>query len=427
MPPASGLFLEVHLFAVSNDTTHKEPRHWEWLKLYIDKEDNEVGFKNTPSPHYRPVITTVAAADILMTVEKLSHRRLVHHTLSQLYREGWISDTPSTVPVRRARAVPSWDLQIHRGSDLLVMNLSSTECAIPTGPLGPGPLSKSAQRIALAHFHTDLADLHVPVRFDQDAETQTINLWFESTYDLRNALASPEAPSVGLFPTVPFSDPRWLLTNPGGSCPNYRFSLRFGDALDFQPTFMAEPECSALLESLRMIPFKRLSHMRRGQRVFEPREVAYFVKDLSNTSYTYSGKTIQGVDVRVSPALVELWNRVEHGTQMQFNSVLINHYRDGNDSVGWHSDDEPLYGLDGTPVACLSLGATRTLLIRRKEDHKEKLCLPVTSGSLYVMSKYFQHTWEHAIPKQRPSTESRISLTFRSVSSPPPVSPQSSP
>ena len=78
-------------------------------------------------------------------------------------------------------------------------------------------------------------------------------------------------------------------------------ALRFGDALDFQPPFMTASEQTPLFESLKVIPYRRLSHLRRGQPVYEPREVAYFVKGDLPRSYTYSGKTIQGVDVAMTP------------------------------------------------------------------------------------------------------------------------------
>lgn len=100
-----------------------------------------------------------------------------------------------------------------------------------------------------------------------------------------------------------------------------------------------------------------------------------------------------------------------------FNSVLCNHYRDGNDSVDWHSDDEPELG-DKPFIASVSLGATRTFQLRHKSDrHVAATELPLSHGSLLLMTGEVQHHWQHRVPKlaQSQACTARVNLTFRVV------------
>jgi alkylated DNA repair dioxygenase AlkB len=103
---------------------------------------------------------------------------------------------------------------------------------------------------------------------------------------------------------------------------------------------------------------------------------------------------------------------VEH-TQVSFNHVLINRYRDGSDSIGLHADDEPELGLDPI-VATMSLGATRRFVLKPRRarfgpDHS----LDVEHGSLLVMGGACQRHYVHGVPRQAGVTGERISLTFR--------------
>lgn len=97
----------------------------------------------------------------------------------------------------------------------------------------------------------------------------------------------------------------------------------------------------------------------------------------------------------------------------QPNAALLNYYRNGADSMGWHADDEPEMGREPT-VAILSLGATRDLRFRRRDDHKTVLNAKLDAGSLLLMSGNIQHQWQHALPKRANAGE-RISCTFRKI------------
>lgn len=113
------------------------------------------------------------------------------------------------------------------------------------------------------------------------------------------------------------------------------------------------------------------------------------------------------------PLLGRLRQRVSAFCHTAFNSVLVNYYRDGQDSMGWHSDDEPELG-NRPVIASLSLGASRFFHFRHKQTratHKIEL----TPGSLLVMADDTQQHWQHAIHKSSRPLGSRVNLTFRSV------------
>lgn len=131
--------------------------------------------------------------------------------------------------------------------------------------------------------------------------------------------------------------------------------------------------------------------------------------------YVYSG--IRNEPAPWTPAVLELKRRVEAASRARFNSVLLNRYRNGFDSMGWHADDEPELGAEPV-IASLSLGATRVFDLRHNETgvtHAYRL----TNGSLLVMRGRTQHAWRHRVPKEPAVRGERINLTFRWVSAPP--------
>lgn len=94
--------------------------------------------------------------------------------------------------------------------------------------------------------------------------------------------------------------------------------------------------------------------------------------------------------------------------------MLLNYYRDGQDSMGWHSDDEPELRRDPL-VASLSLGGSRRFDLRRKGQTRIAHSLELTHGSLLVMRGATQHHWQHQVAKTRRSCMPRLNLTFRLV------------
>ena len=127
--------------------------------------------------------------------------------------------------------------------------------------------------------------------------------------------------------------------------------------------------------------------------------------------YVYSGITRQPHQMTV--ALANILRLCEDATSASFNSVLVNLYRDGNDSVSWHADNEEINGSEPV-IASVSLGATRRFDLRHKESG-ETVLVDLEDGSLLVMSGLSQHCWVHQIAKTKSKVGPRINLTFRQV------------
>ena len=96
-----------------------------------------------------------------------------------------------------------------------------------------------------------------------------------------------------------------------------------------------------------------------------------------------------------------------------FNSVLINLYRNGQDSMGWHSDNETVLGKEPV-IASLSLGGTRRFQLKHRRSG-ELVSLDLPHGSCLIMQGRCQADWRHQVPKTRKQVAPRINLTFRTV------------
>jgi alkylated DNA repair dioxygenase AlkB len=149
-----------------------------------------------------------------------------------------------------------------------------------------------------------------------------------------------------------------------------------------------------------------------GKRITTRRKVAW-VGD-PNCSYTYSG--VQKNPQAWTPELIKIKTRFEEMTQTEFNSCLLNLYHDGNDGMGWHSDDEK--ELDAkAPIASLSLGAKRKFAFRHKAS-KSTISLFLENGSALIMHAPTQDYWHHSLLRTKTVQEPRINLTFRKISHP---------
>jgi alkylated DNA repair dioxygenase AlkB len=147
-----------------------------------------------------------------------------------------------------------------------------------------------------------------------------------------------------------------------------------------------------------------------GRKVLQPRLVAW----AGERSYQYSGQTLR--PRQFSPELQAIQDRIASYTGHQFNHVLINRYRDGQDSIGWHSDNERSLGKIPY-IASLSLGAPRHFLVRPKTTNIQSpnLDLLLDHGDLLLMGGNLQQLYQHSIPKQPGLKTARINLTFRTV------------
>jgi alkylated DNA repair dioxygenase AlkB len=165
--------------------------------------------------------------------------------------------------------------------------------------------------------------------------------------------------------------------------------------------FISQLQASLQWEPDELIMFGKLLTMRR--------KVAW-VGDPS-CSYTYSG--VKKNPQNWTPELLLIKSQVEGVAQAEFNSCLLNLYHDGDDGMGWHSDDEK--ELDPhSPIASLSLGATRKFALRHKKD-KETVFLFLENGSALIMYAPTQEYWQHALLKTKTVSEARINLTFRKI------------
>ena len=148
-----------------------------------------------------------------------------------------------------------------------------------------------------------------------------------------------------------------------------------------------------------------------GRKVLTPRLSSWH----GDVPYTYSGLTM--APEPWTPQLLAIRKRVEAVSGTAFNSVLLNLYRDGRDSMGWHSDDEPELGVNPT-IASVSLGETRRFRLRHKTDRNNTVSIDLPDASLRLMSGPLQHHWQHAVPKTSRKIGARINLTFRWTSPP---------
>lgn len=145
-----------------------------------------------------------------------------------------------------------------------------------------------------------------------------------------------------------------------------------------------------------------------GRMVSIPR-LQSFMGD-AGIEYTYSNLLMKARPWL--PFMLTLKQQIETASCSQFNTVLANLYRNGQDSMGWHSDDEPELRRNPT-IASLSLGEQRRFLLRPKGSKSASVEIPLDSGSLLIMSGELQHYWQHSIPKTARKIQPRINLTFR--------------
>lgn len=188
--------------------------------------------------------------------------------------------------------------------------------------------------------------------------------------------------------------------------------LPLADAeLLFDPAWLSLAEADALLAALRAeIAWERHRIRIFGREVDSPR-LSCWIGD-PGASYTYSRTRFEP---RPWPAsLQELRERVVEAAGERFNSVLANLYRDGADSMGWHSDDEPELG-PRPIIASVSLGAPRRFLLQHRHDKTRRLALDLPHGSLLVMRGQTQRWYRHALPRTARPVGERVNLTFRRI------------
>ncbi|MGL6224028.1 MAG: alpha-ketoglutarate-dependent dioxygenase AlkB family protein [Steroidobacteraceae bacterium] len=170
-------------------------------------------------------------------------------------------------------------------------------------------------------------------------------------------------------------------------------------------------EADSLFASLRArIQWQAEDIMIFGQRRRVPRLVAWHGDP--GTGYAYSGTMHEPQPW--TPELRCLLDRVQALTGHPYNSVLLNLYRDGNDGMGWHADDEPELGHNPV-IASVSLGATRRFKLRHRRQRDAAATIELRHGDVLLMAGTTQHTYVHAVPKTARAVGERINLTLRRI------------
>lgn len=183
------------------------------------------------------------------------------------------------------------------------------------------------------------------------------------------------------------------------------------------PDFIEEEKADQIFDRLhKELPWRQRSDVWPDGRTFlQPRLTAWY----GDLPYTYSGQTHQP-NPKWHPVLQDLREHLQKSLGIYFNSMLANLYRDGHDSVGWHTDKNPALGEQPT-IASLSFGDSRTFELRKNPPpeengdytYMEHLKVPLIHGSLLTMEGALQHDWQHRVPKEYHDRGPRINLTFR--------------
>jgi alkylated DNA repair dioxygenase AlkB len=174
------------------------------------------------------------------------------------------------------------------------------------------------------------------------------------------------------------------------------------------PDFIAPHQADSYFALLSSItPWEERTLTMFGKQVLEPRLSAWHADP--DLPYTYSGS--ERTPVPWNEPLMAIREACQERLGHSFNGVLVNLYRNGQDSMGWHSDDEAVNG-PAPIIASVSLGAERRFDLRHKESG-EIVSTMLPHGSLLVMSGQSQSHWKHRIPRSARISEPRINLTLR--------------
>lgn len=182
-------------------------------------------------------------------------------------------------------------------------------------------------------------------------------------------------------------------------------------AIELHEHFFNAQESASIMQALiTEIDWQQYQIKIFGKTLDQPRLTAYYGED--HPYYAYSNIKLQPIPF--TPILLSIKNKIETLTSHQFNGVLLNYYRNGDDSMGWHADDEKELGTNPV-IASLSFGASRNFQMHHRfQKSTAKQSIILDDASLLVMQGETQHFWKHQIPKQK-NKGPRINLTFRKI------------
>lgn len=179
----------------------------------------------------------------------------------------------------------------------------------------------------------------------------------------------------------------------------------------YQPNFLSFTEATDLFQKLQSeTPWQHDKITVYGKEYDQPRLTALYGNDAM--PYRYSNITM--FPTLWTPLLFDLKAKIEAASEHIFTTVLINLYRDGKDSNGWHADNEKELGKNPV-IASLSLGEKRPFYLKHNTLKDQKLKIELASGSLLLMKGTTQHFWKHQIAKTAKPIGPRINLTFRTI------------
>lgn len=190
------------------------------------------------------------------------------------------------------------------------------------------------------------------------------------------------------------------------------FAPELPDAtLRYYPNFISSSEADVYFEKLQNItPWQNDPITLFGKTYPQPRMTS--LHGHTTDPYGYSGIVMQPKPM--NDPLLEIEEKLSKFTAERFTTVLLNLYRDGKDSNGWHADDEPELGKNPV-IASVSLGASRYFHLKHKTDKSQRLKFALSHGSLLLMEGTTQHFWKHQVAKTARVVGPRINLTFRKV------------
>lgn len=181
--------------------------------------------------------------------------------------------------------------------------------------------------------------------------------------------------------------------------------------IDYYPNFIPTSSTDLFFDQLKNnTPWQQDSLRLFGKTHPQPRLTALYGDN--GKIYSYSGITMQ--PHRFTHHISEIRNTLQLLTGIEFTSCLLNLYRDGSDSNGWHADDEKELG-ENPIIASISLGQERYFHLKHKKDKQLKHKMLLQNGSLLLMQGETQHHWLHQIPKTKREVKERINLTFRVI------------
>ena len=179
----------------------------------------------------------------------------------------------------------------------------------------------------------------------------------------------------------------------------------------YYPTFLSKKEADLLYAVfLETTPWQKDNITIYGKTYAQPRLTSLY--GLNEKPYSYSNISMHPNPM--TPILKDLLSKIENKTEHSFNAVLLNLYRNGKDSNGWHADNEKELG-ENPIIASISLGQERYFHLKHREIKEERFKIKLAHGSLLLMAGALQHHWLHQIPKTTRPLKQRINLTFRNI------------